>query len=240
MAERPLISALGWIGTVVVQTHLGHAWIVGTAALVLLAGLQSLRKHPRGQTGFLVATVACSALFAAAKSSTSHAGASGELLPFVVDWVHLATVSAWAGAVFLAAGVVLRPLLPAGVGDRITCAAYIEALSTMATWSLAGVLATGAFSAWRRLGGSTGLLFSSTYGQVLLVKLVLVAIAVALGAHNRFVVMPAALMELRAAEPSSTASGRTFYRVLCLESLVLIAVLCAAAVLSTSAPPSGA
>lgn len=237
-AELPLLSALGSIGAVVRGTRFGHAWVIGTAVLVLTLGFARSRRGWSGPGPFLRASTACVVLFAAAKSWTSHAGASGALLPFVVDWVHLVSVSVWAGAVFIGAGVVLRAPQPVGLAERGTCASYIQALSTTATWSLAAVLVTGVFTVWRGLNGEASLLFSSSYGAVLVTKLVLVALAVALGAQNRFFVMPRLLKELRAPEPSSSPSPPTFHRVLCVESLVLVAVFCAAAALSSSAPPS--
>jgi putative copper resistance protein D len=237
MAEVPLLVALGSIGSVLGDSHIGHAWLAGTAALAMLAGMGDLSKAGLRRSR-LVAATGCGVLFAASKSWTSHAGASGELVPFVVDWVHLVSASVWAGAVFLATVLVLREPRPIGMADREACAAFVEALSATATWSLAGVLATGAFNAWRGLGGSLGSLWASGYGQLLLAKLVLVAIAIALGAHNRFRVMPSLLGELRSTRSTSHALTRVFHRVLCLESFVLLAVLAAAAALSNSAPPS--
>lgn len=237
LTELPLLGALTSIGTVVLHTHVGHAWLIGTSALVLSFGATFLHGQLRARGWLVTAVSACAFLFAGAKSWMGHAGASGELLPFVVDWVHLVAVSVWAGAVFLATVVILRGPDPLSAEDRGATAIYVETLSATATWSLAGVLVTGAVSAWRGLGGSSHLLVSSTYGQVLLAKLVLVAIAVGLGAHNRLVAMPRLLHELRAPHPSSGAARRAFHRVLCLESAVLVGALCAAAVLSTSAPP---
>ena len=237
MSEVPLLSAGGAIGDVLAHTHFGHAWILGSAALLVLASISNLREHWLGPSRLMTA-VGCALLFAASKSWMSHAGSSGQLLPFVIDWVHLVSVSIWAGAVFVATAVVLRRPHPVGLGERSACAAFVEYLSAVATWSLVAVLVTGAFSAWRGLGGSTQALFSSTYGQILLAKLVLVALAVALGAHNRFVGMPPLLNGLRLPQSSSPGPQQAFYRVLFLESVVLVAVLVAAADLSTSAPPS--
>ena len=239
LSELPLLGALGAIGTVVMRTHVGHAWLVGTSALVLSLGVTLLRKHWRSAAGLVGAAVACAVVFAGAKSWMGHAGSSSELLPFVVDWVHLVAVSVWAGTVLLAVAVVLRGRDPRAVPDRGACASYIEVLSTTAAWSLAVVLGTGSLSAWRGVHGSSGLLFASAYGQVLLAKLVLVALAAAMGAQNRFFFMPRFLTDLRAPEPSSAAHRKPFYSVLCLESAVLVGALCAAAVLSSTAPPLG-
>ena len=240
LSELPLLDAVPSISAVVLHSHVGHAWLIGTGALVLSLGATFLHPHQQASGGLARAAAVGAVLFAGAKSWMGHAGASGELLPFLVDWVHLVAVSVWAGAVFLATGVVLSGPAPSGVEERGANAVYVRTLSKTATWSVSALLATGVFNAWRGLGGSTQPLLSSIYGQVLLAKLVLVAIAVGLGAHNRFIAMPRLLNDLRASEPSPSAASRAFYRVLWIESVVLVGALWAAAGLSTSALPAGA
>jgi len=238
MSEQPMLNAAGSVGTVLMRTHVGHAWIIGAAALLTLALSPLLPWREPVDRRRLGLAIACAAAFAASKSWASHAGASGDLLPFIVDWVHLLCVSVWAGVVFVAAAAVLREPMPVDLLERTECARFVETLSTTATWSLAGVVVTGAFSSWRGLGGSIGPLISSTYGEILLVKLALVASAVALGAHNRFAVMPRLLTSIRAPSQSFDALLRTFGRVLDVETFVLLAVLLAAAALGTTAPPA--
>jgi hypothetical protein len=113
--ELGLVSALGSIGTVALRTHVGHAWLLGTSALVLSIGVAFSHKHLQGPAELIGAASGCALVFAGAKSWMGHAGASGELLPLMVDWVHLVSVSVWAGAVFLGTVVVLRAPLPSAV-----------------------------------------------------------------------------------------------------------------------------
>ncbi len=62
-------------------------------------------------------------------------------------------------------------------------------LSRVATLSFAIAIVTGFANAYRGLGGSLAPLTTSLWGELLLVKLVLVAAAVAIGGVNRLVYM---------------------------------------------------
>ncbi|MEO6743515.1 MAG: CopD family protein [Caldimonas sp.] len=176
------------------------------------------------------------AFFAATRSSTGHAGATDELLRVVVDWAHLIFMSAWAGAVFLASGPVLSRGVASNAAERKECSDYLVSLSAIATWSVAGVTATGIYNAWRGLGGSTGALTTTAYGTVLLWKIALVTVALLMGAYNRFSTMPRSLTAMRVSKLPSSKALVGFRRVLRYESLALLAAIVAAAALSTSDP----
>ncbi len=98
-------------------------------------------------------------------------------------------------------------------------------------------LVTGAASAWRGLGGIENVA-GNPYGTLLLIKVGLVAGAAALGGLNRFTVMPALLSGLGASGPSSEDMHRRFARILHIEAVILVAVLLAAAFLSSTPPPA--
>ena len=237
ISEQALLAAIPSLAAVVARTHIGHCWLIGTASLVILATLVPLAHEWRAPSTIVVFAGACAIVFAASRSAMSHAGASGDLLRWLVDAAHLLAVSVWSGSVLLATGVVLRQPHPIELGERFAYARYAELLSATATWSLAVVLGTGAVSAWGSLASASGNAFATPYSQALIAKLVLVAIAVGLGAFNRYRTLPPMLRDLRASEPSAM-HRKTFQRVLLIESGVLLAVLGMAAVLSTSAPPS--
>ena len=114
----------------------------------------------------------------------------------------------------------------------------MRALSSSATLAPGGVIATGAFNAWRGAGGSVGQLVGTAYGGALGVKLGLVSVAVVLGGANRFFVMPRLLEALGGKRVTAEALLRRFVRVLRVESAVLLGVMVAAAVLAVS-PPLG-
>jgi putative copper resistance protein D len=220
MLDLPVADALLATGGIVADTAFGHAWAVQTAALiagVVLAFAKRYRPMPLRGLGVAVTVVAVG------HANAGHAGANG------FDWrvptmaVHLLATGLWAGGVFAAVRVVLR-----GEPHDVDGARYATRLSRLATTALLAVVATGGATAWHGLGGALAPLAPATaspWGLVLDVKLALVATAVALGGFNRFVVMP-----------SLPTSWRRFAWVLRVESVVLVAVLVAAAVLANGEP----
>lgn len=214
-----LLAASG----VVIDTQFGRASAPGALALALgvaLAATSRYRPPPlrwfAGVTAVAIVSHACA----------GHAGANGFGWPVLVMSLHLLAIGAWSGAVFAAALTVLRADVDAADALR-----YAPRLST-----LASVVLTGLLSAWHGLGGSLAPLLpatSTTWGVVLDVKLALIAVAVALGGFNRFIVLPALL-----ATPGSPAPSRRFAGVLRLESMLLLAALAAAAMLANGEPPA--
>ena len=222
MADGSAGEALSAIGGIVVDTGFGRAWAVALGALaasLALANACRYRAFPLRTLGVLLAVLAT------AQACMGHAAADGLgwLVPTMA--VHRIATGLWAGGVFAAALVVLRE-----TPDAVDVARYAQRLSALAMAALAGVLLTGAASGWHALGGSLAPLApatSSGWSLALEIKLGLVALAVALGAFNRWAVMPA----LPGAWPR-------FARVLRVESLVLLAVLAAAAWLASGEPPA--
>ena len=98
------------------------------------------------------------------------------------------------------------------------------------------IVGTGLFNAWRGVG-STANLVGSAYGNTLLVKVAVVAVAVVLGGLNRFQAMPRLLTALQSPHGSPARSQHRFVQVLRIEAVVLFAALVAAAVLSSSPLP---
>ena len=81
-------------------------------------------------------------------------------------------------------------------------------------------------------------LLDNPWSLILLAKVAGVVIAIFLGAINRFRVMPDLLLHLQSSSLASVPTQRRFALVLHIESMVLMAVLLAAAILSSSAPPA--
>jgi len=234
MADVGPAAAFDELRGVVAGTQWGHAWACGFASLALLFSAHFGVRRGWGDLR-VIAVLAC-IVFALARAGGGHAGANGFGRATIVMAVHLLATAAWAGLVFVAALVVLRAdaagidLAPA---DR---AAWLRWLSTCATIALALVAATGIAAALSETGPTLAPLVSSPWGFVLDAKLALVALAIALGAHNRFVTLPPLLAALAGARPDAELQQR-FARVLRIEAVVLLAVLLAAAALANGEPP---
>lgn len=240
MAEVPLLGAGEAVRSMLTQSHFGVAWRIGMSALVAAAILPEVLPAARWKRTGTQASLLALAVFLYARSMISHASANGDFnVAMAADWIHLCLISVWVGEVFVAGLLTLRGQAPMQGADRADMARYIENLSTSATVALGGIFATGVFSAWHNLGSVAGL-SGNLYGTALIVKLGMVALAVLLGAFNRFIVMPPLLAGLRTrAQQVSPALGR-FTFVLRIEAVVLLGVLVAAAVLSATSPPTAA
>lgn len=222
LSDMAPVEALVSVGGVIADTGFGRAWAVATLALaacVTVAMATRYRPVPLRVFGIAITVIAV------AHASAGHAGANGFgwLVPTMA--VHLLATGLWAGGVFAGVLAVLH-----GDAHAVDGARYAGRLSALATAALAGVVATGVASAWHGLGGSLAPLAPDTalaWGQVLDVKLALVAIAIALGGVNRFLVMR-----------SLPGSWRSFVRILRIESVVLLAALVAAAWLANGEPPA--
>jgi putative copper export protein len=218
MADVPLSEAGAVLWMLLAQSDYGKAaW----AAAACLAVLAFRPLNPRLSLTVLAA-------FALCRVANSHAAEQGLLtLPLLVEWLHLLLIALWVGGVAVAAWVVLSA---STAGAGAAPAAYLRKLSDAATLALAGIVATGIFNAWHGLGKLDNLA-ATPYGQALTVKLVLVALAVALGGYNKLRGFPAIVAGHGGARPVVAL-------VLRIESLLLAGAVLAAAVLTGQAPPA--
>ncbi|HEX5521618.1 MAG TPA: copper resistance protein CopC [Longimicrobiaceae bacterium] len=178
------------VGTMLVRTLWGWAWLLQAAATVLaLVGFAAARR--RG-IGWGLAGVAALAL-AVTPTLSGHAAATPRLALLAVpaDALHVLGAGGWVGslAALLLAGVPAARRL--GTSERgQAVAALVNAFSPTALGFAALVVVTGALAAWLHLG-SLAALWASGYGRTLLLKLAAVAVLVAAGAYNWRVVRPA-------------------------------------------------
>jgi putative copper resistance protein D len=237
MAEVPVSQAGAAAWSMLTATHFGLAWSIGIGALVFSAAAMALSMQVPRSSWPVFLTLPGLAVFLYTRSMVSHAASDGDFgVALLADWLHLILACLWVGSVLVAGFLVLAAPPAGSVEDRKDCARYVASLSMSATFSLAGIFASGLFSAWRNLG-SAGALVGSAYGAALLAKLALVGLAVLLGGINRFVVMPSLLAGLGSGSPVATLAARRFTMVLRIEAGVLLGVLMLAAILSSTSPP---
>lgn len=240
MGDVPLLEAAPQLWPVLSSTHFGAAWCLGIGGVAVL-GVYLALQPPRQSLEFRTAhrsLLWCGlAAVLSARAATSHAGSTGDALAFVMDLVHLGSTGLWVGIVTFAAGVVLRAPLPRSTADRAAMAGYLSALSSQATVALGLLVATGLFAGVRVLGPvEWGDIAVSRYAWLLAAKLALVVLATALGAYNRFRVLPAVLGGL-VGEGESADDAKRLRTVLVIETAFLLGTLMAAALLASSAPP---
>jgi copper transport protein len=140
--------------------------------------------------------------FASGLSLSGHSAvdAGSSWLSELADWAHLAAASLWVGGLVQLAFVVW-PLAP-----ELRRSAFLG-FSKLATALIAILLSAGIYLSVLRLPHLSDL-WSEGYGQVLLVKLGLVSLALVWGAAHHFVVRPA----LERGAPVCAASAFTAKR----------------------------
>lgn len=236
MSDSALLDASPAVWSMIEETGFGHAWLVGalfTLCIVVLSRLRSGRDAR--YDGAIWAALAGVAL---ARSNGGHPVDAGLFsLPVWVDWLHLLAISTWVGLVLVTTYVVMPRVLDAPASQSPASAAFVQSLSDAATYALLILFGTGLYNGWRGVNAPADL-WTSTYGQMLLLKLVLVLIAAALGGHNRFFEMPKLMSMLKTPlQTPPAAMLRRFGMVLHVESLVLVGALMVAAVLASSPLP---
>ncbi len=153
-------------------------------------------------------------------SGHSAADAGHSWLSELADWVHLSAATLWVGGLVQLVAVVW----PAAPALRRTA---FRRFSRLATVLVALLLGAGVYLSILRLPHVRDL-WTTGYGEVLLVKLGLVALALGWGALHQFVALPRIGCDGVAGRLSRSLLG---------ESAVAMAVLLAAAVLVDSKPP---
>lgn len=205
----------------IAQTRFGVAFIAMTLGYALVAALLFLAwltdRLVLLWPAFLVALGFASGL---SLSGHSAADAGSSWKSELADWAHLSAACLWIGGLVQLA-FVIWPLVPEARR------AALLAFSRLATVCVGVLLLAGVYLSILRLPQLSDL-WSSGYGQVLLVKIGLVCLAFAWGGLHKLVVVP------RVAR--GVVDGRV-RRSLAGESMVGMAVLLVAAVLVNASPP---
>jgi len=225
MSGGELVAGLAAVPAVLAHTHFGTVLIVRFAALV---GLLALIGRRGGAARTLAGGLALALAYTTAL--VGHAADRGDLsASALVDWLHVTAAAVWTGGLFCLASVVLGE---AQRWTRTRLAGSLGRFSTLAGVCLVVVVASGVFNAWERLGALDAL-WTTTYGAILAVKILLVATVASLGAATRFAVLP----RLRA---DPIPPGRTDLRLgryVAFEAALALLVFGCTALLTESTPP---
>ena len=212
----------GDLAPVANETRFGTAFVAMTLGFALVTALLFL-AWLTDRVWLLWPAFALSLGFASGLSLSGHsaADAGSSWLSQLADWAHLAAASLWVGGLVQLAFVVW-PLEP-----DLRRRAFLR-FSRLATGLIIVILGAGIYLSVLRLPQLDDL-WGERYGQVLLVKLALVSLALLWGAAHHFLVRP----RLERGAPLFASLPRS----LAGESAVGMAILLAAAVLVDSKPP---
>ena len=222
----------------------GQVWSARLVLLALLAFV--LVALGRRTAPFPKALLAGGAVLSLALLVTpglaGHAAAE-DLVPLAMtaDVLHLAAVSLWLGGLaFLTAAVLPRREAGelAGIVPRFSRLAFISVIT---------ILVTGTFQGWRQVR-STDALTDTTYGRLLIVKIVFFALMVALAGLSRRLVqaryrVPAARLSFGPGTATTDPDAETvagLRRTVGAETLIAVVVLAVTSLLVNAQPARSA
>ncbi|MEM5382058.1 CopD family protein [Paraburkholderia phymatum] len=226
MAGVSLPEAIGVVPTMLSQTHVGFGWSIAFVGALVLVLVSFARQTNMLRNALLWLAVIA---IAGGKASLGHAADAGVASAAIgTQTLHVLTTSVWGGLV-LAAGFSVLPALGTSIARGVMIRTATQ-LSNVSLVAVVFVVLSGVFNAVRGAGGSFDAITGSTWGHVLTLKLVLVALALVMGGLNRFAALP------RLRRTAATMDAHTFSNVLYLEALAMLGIFAAAAMLSHSVP----
>jgi len=226
MADVPLQEALPFVQKVIEKSHFGSLWTGRALALIAMIVIWFFIRKKTPALG-CVLLLSGSAIIAFYISAASHAGDEGLFtLDNLVNSTHIIGGCLWGGSV-IAYLVIITSLRQQGDAMHQTICSSADRLSSLATIALALVISTGLLNAWHRLE-TIEELWQTDYGITLIIKLVFVAMMMTIGASNRFIIIPAM--------SGKPAASKRFQRVLSLDALLFITIICIAAAIGIQGP----
>lgn len=236
MGEATLATAVLMLPAVLQQTHFGHIWVLHLVGLLLL-WISWFGANEDAGRGSATAMLTTAVLIAWTYSATSHAADRGDFSPAQIgDWLHVIATSLWGGGI-LGSGMLLPTLGKLAARQRLLFGQLVSRLSMLSAVALMLVLVSGVYNATTRISSVEQLLHTS-YGHVLTVKLLLVAAMAVIGVLNRFILVSATLRWAAGQNPAENRPVRRFITAIRVDMVCVLLVLCAAALLIQSMPPS--
>jgi copper transport protein len=198
LLKGPLDAALGWgsigdgslLGEVLGTTY-GRAELT-RVVLALLAGVVIAARRRLGGRELAAVLVVFAVLISITFALAGHAAAGSSRTLSVPSWtIHALAMSVWIGG--------LGHLLVERVWRGPNASTVLHRFSWLALVSVLALLLTGVFQSWRQVR-SWGAVLDTQYGHLLSIKVLLVAVIVAIGYGSRRLLRSAV---------SASALGRT-------------------------------
>ena len=187
VAGLPISKALSsTVRSAMLDDRFGQVWSARVLILILTAALLAFlfrsipgKERQNVPPGVLAAGGLLAVGLLLTPALAGHA-ATQDLVPLAIvsDVLHVGAVSVWLGGLALLALAVL----PRRVADEL--GVVVPRFSRAAFVAVITILVTGAFQSWRQVR-STDALTETTYGRLLIVKVVLFGVIVGLGALSR-------------------------------------------------------
>lgn len=181
-AERAWNTQL--LSIMLTDTGWGRAWML-QAFLFALLGMAIVWARPRRERAALFAAVPAVLGLSAIPGLSGHAAAANGVLSLAVvnDAVHVAAAGAWLGTLAMVMLVALPAIVKLESNGESAAADAVDRFSPIALTGGAVVLLSGIVNAFMHLS-TPGQLWTTGYGRVLTVKVLLVALVAVAGIVN--------------------------------------------------------
>ncbi|MGI0010207.1 MAG: virginiamycin B lyase family protein, partial [Nitrosopumilaceae archaeon] len=220
-----------------IQTGFGTTWLVRMILTIILFVIWFWmeRKAILGKMQQLL-ILAFSLALISTTTMLGHGAASMHEPAMVLDYVHNLLAAVWIGGVIYIAFVVIPSFsnLESNKKERLSFS-VIPKVSSMVIIAVGILIITGPTLLWF-LESDVELLYDSTYGKLILAKIVLGSIMVAIGGYNQYKIQKPAEKNL---EGGSIRVYNKFKKSLKIESAVGIVLLAVVALLANSSLPAG-
>jgi copper transport protein len=231
-------SAKGSIVESTLETRFGEVWAARTLVWVALGGVLVVSRSRRCPARACISAAALGAcLLAITPALSGHPSVQGPRgVFFPADVIHVVGASVWVGGI-----ACLLLALPAATrkleGPRRTrlLLATLARFSPLALACAIAIAITGVVQAYIDVRSFDGLLHS-TYGALVIVKVVLLSVLIGFGWVNRSRILPA-LRRLAGRGESPGRGGAAARRSMRGELVVMVAVFGVTAALVSYAPP---
>ncbi|HEY1882250.1 MAG TPA: signal peptidase I [Candidatus Cybelea sp.] len=167
------------IGATLLRTIWGVAFLVRLVAAVVVLFVALFAWKPLSRIA-IVSIVILLATFSASGHALAQSSLSARAIAMLVDFAHLAAAAAWIGGLFIIAAILLPLWRARDVRTTERTQALFVAFTPLAMACVAIIVVSGAYASVIHLG-HIGDLVGSTYGRVLLIKIIVVAVLLLLG-----------------------------------------------------------
>jgi putative copper resistance protein D len=179
-------SVTAW-QTVLLETKFGHVWqlrlcLIAVAFVVIASG----RARDKGRRAWIFILWLLSVVFLVSLAWISHAAAAAvQPLGLFGDALHLCAAGGWIGGFVPLVIFLTHARVSGSLGGK--AALVLKRFSTLSLGCVSVLIVSGISNSWL-LVGSIHALFTTPYGRLLLVKLVLFSILIGFGARNRLII----------------------------------------------------
>ena len=221
----------------VIDTAFGTTWLIRMIITIILLGIWFwMERKPHLSPKKHIPMLAASLVLIFTTTMMGHGAATELTAPIILDYVHNLLASVWIGGVIFF-GFVLLPTLASldGIQKAKVTLAILPRYSGMITIALGILIITGPTLLWF-LESDVASLTNSTYGSLIIAKIMLAIVLIGFGAFYQFKIQRQAERNLK--------SGKTFTfnklsKPLKAEAMVGIALLGVVALLVNSSLPAG-